>query len=154
MAVMVPFLVIGMMGFLDLGRAFFYQISLTNAVREGARYASENAYLGLNAACTSPPANPGASCPVPTDSTVCAYVQQELGSEGFSVACSQVAVTPTQDQRVNCWTGIDVSGCQSPNEYPVTVTANYQFQFITPLIGSMFGGHLTLVSSATFRTDY
>ena len=37
---MVPFLVISMMGMLDLGRAFYYQISLTNAVREGARYAA------------------------------------------------------------------------------------------------------------------
>jgi len=57
MAVMVPFLVIGMMGMLDLGRAFYYQISITNAVREGARYAASPYYMGLNPICaTIPPA--------------------------------------------------------------------------------------------------
>ena len=45
MAVMVPFLVIGMMGMLDLGRAFYYQIAITNAVREGARYAATPFYV-------------------------------------------------------------------------------------------------------------
>jgi len=57
MAVMVPFLVIGMMGMLDLGRAFYYQIAITNAVREGARFAVQPYYLGLNPSCaTIPPA--------------------------------------------------------------------------------------------------
>ena len=55
MAVMVPFLVIGMMGMLDLGRAFYYQIALTNAVREAARYGALPYYTGLTPACQNVP---------------------------------------------------------------------------------------------------
>ena len=55
MAVMVPFLVIGMMGFLDLGRAFYFQIALTNAIREAARYAALPNYYGLNPGCNAMP---------------------------------------------------------------------------------------------------
>src|SRR2546421_9279133 len=65
MAVMVPFLVIGMMGMLDLGRAFYYQIAITNAVREGARYAATPFYLGLNPSCAGSGQPPGSNCPTP-----------------------------------------------------------------------------------------
>src|SRR5437870_12491412 len=77
MAVMVPFLVIGMMGMLDLGRAFYYQIAITNAVREGARYAAEPYYFGLNPSCASiPPApNPGCNCVSPGDDAITTHVQ-------------------------------------------------------------------------------
>jgi len=85
MAVMVPFLVIGMMGMLDLGRAFYYQIALTNAVREGARYAAEPYYFGLNPSCANvpPPATPGANCVTAGDTTVQDRVNRELTGTGF-----------------------------------------------------------------------
>src|SRR5437588_7680339 len=70
MAVMVPFLVIGMMGMLDLGRAFYYQIAITNAVREGARYAATPFYLGLNPICASAPQPPGNNCVTPSESAI------------------------------------------------------------------------------------
>jgi hypothetical protein len=36
----------------------------------------------------------------------------------------------------------------------VTVSAQYQFHFITPIIGSLIGDPLRLNTSATFRTEY
>jgi len=42
MALVLPLLLLLMMGVVDVGRAFYAYISLTNATREGARYASRN----------------------------------------------------------------------------------------------------------------
>ena len=111
MAVMVPFLVIGMMGFLDLGRAFYYQISLTNAVREATRYGIQNAYFGLAPACVIP-TNLGPSCPVPPDDAICAHVVQELAGSGFNVTCpGDVTILPDQQGRF--------MGKRLPAEHPV-----------------------------------
>jgi Flp pilus assembly protein TadG len=38
-AIMLPLLLLVIAGIVDLGRAFFTQVTLTNAAREGARYA-------------------------------------------------------------------------------------------------------------------
>jgi len=151
LAIMVPFLVIAMMGFLDLGRAFYFQISLTNAVREATRVGIQNAYYGLNASCDTPPAGPGPYCPVPTDATICSRVQQELNGTGFTVTCpDDVTVSPDQTTRVNTWLGVSTYQTQ----YSVKVTGVYRFNFITPIIGNLIGNPLTLTTSATMRTDY
>src|SRR3989440_10132115 len=102
MAVMVPFLVIGMMGMLDLGRAFYYQIALTNAVREGARYAAEPYYFGLNPSCANvpPPATPGANCVTAADTTVQDRVNRELTGTGFLIPTADIHVTPDQSTRL------------------------------------------------------
>ena len=147
MAVMVPFLVIGMMGMLDLGRAFYYQISLTNAVREAARYAALPYYTGLTPVCnTTPP--PGAFCPVPADGAIKARFLQELQNTGINATANDVTVLPGEAQRVtDCGT---TGSCQ----YAVTVSATYKFNFITPIIGDLIGNPLTLKTSAEFRTEY
>src|SRR5207245_10084867 len=122
MAVMVPFLVIGMMGFLDLGRAFYYQISLTNAVREATRYGIQNAYFGLAPACVIP-TNLGPSCPVPPDDAICAHVVQELAGSGFNVTCpGDVTILPDQQDRLTNYTG-----APQQTQYPLTVAVTSLF---------------------------
>jgi TadE-like protein len=150
MAVMVPFLVIGMMGMLDLGRAFYYQIALTNAVREAARYAALPYYTGLSPVCNAiPPAfSPGNNCPIPGDAAVKTRLAQELNGTGFVVDPNNIQVSPDQGTRVtNC-------GSSGSCQYAVTVGATYQFSFITPIIGDLIGNPLTLRTSAIFRTEY
>jgi hypothetical protein len=150
MAVMVPFLVIGMMGMLDLGRAFYYQISLTNAVREAARYGALPYYTGLSPACNAvPPAtSPGANCPVPGDDAIKARLAQELNGTGFVIDPTKIQINPSQGQRVtDC-------GSTGSCQYAISVTATYQFKFITPIIGDLIGNPLTLKTSAIFRTEY
>jgi hypothetical protein len=150
MAVMVPFLVIGMMGMLDLGRAFYYQISLTNAVREAARYGAQPYYTGLTPSCNPipPNPNPGPSCPVPGDQKIKDRLAQELSGTGFVVDPTKIQILPDQGTRVsNCGTS---GSCQ----YALKVTATYQFTFITPIIGDLIGNPLTLKTSALFRTEY
>jgi len=151
MAVMVPFLVIGMMGMLDLGRAFYYQIAITNAVREGARYAVQPYYLGLNPSCaTIPPAlNPGPNCVTPGDSGVQARVNQELSGTGILIPLSDIHVSPDQATRVAYY-----NGATPTSQYPVTVSASFKFYFITPIIGSLIGDPLTINTSSVFRADY
>ncbi len=147
-AVMVPFLVIGMMGFLDLGRAFYYQISLTNAVREAARYGAQNQYTGVDTACAFPPAPPGPRCPVPPDTSILQRLTQELSGTAITVPSNSVSVSPPEEVRLDDWDS------QSKTRYPVAVSASYQFTFITPVLGSLFGGAVTLQASAEMRTDY
>lgn len=153
---MVPFLVIGMMGFLDLGRAFYYQIALTNAVREGARYAALPQYTGLNPDCSnaSPPAyDPTPTCPTPSDQNICDRVRQELTGTGFMVSCSDLIINPGQGTRVQNFNNAN----QTPNQtimYQLSVSGTYKFHFITPIIGSLIGDPLSLNTSAAFRTEY
>jgi hypothetical protein len=151
MAVMVPFLVIAMMGFLDLGRALYYQISLTNAVREAARYAASPYYRGLAVSCnTIPPApDPGSNCPIPGDPAIKSRLAQELQGTGFTVDPNNIQITPDQGSRVSsCGNG--GASCQ----YAVTVTATYKFSFITPIISNLIGNPLALRTSSVFRTEY
>ena len=150
MAVMVPFLIIGMMGMLDLGRAFYYQISITNAVREGARYAVQPYYLGLNPSCaTIPPApNPGSNCVSPGDDAITTHVQNELAGSNITIPASDIHVLPDQGTRSGYFTQGTLS------QYPITVSASFKFNFITPIIGSLIGNPLTINTSAVFRAEY
>jgi hypothetical protein len=151
MAVMVPFLVIGMMGMLDLGRAFYYQISLTNAVREAARYGALPYYTGLTPACVAIPPSvtgPGNSCPVPADQKIMDRLTQELSGTGIIVDPAKIIINPGEGKRVSdCGTS---GSCQ----YALSVTVTYQFTFITPIIGDLIGNPLTLRTSSQFRTEY
>ena len=150
MAVMVPFLVIGMMGMLDLGRAFYYQISITNAVREAARYAVTPHYLGLNPTCNTV-GPPGPNCVTPDDAAIQARVNQELQGTGFLVPPGTITVTPNQATRVANFNGA------APPQYPITVSASFKFTFITPIIAQLVGdsnGQLTINTSSVFRSEY
>lgn len=146
---MVPFLVIGMMGFLDLGRAFYYQIAITNAVREGARYAAQPYYTGLNPSCATPPQNPGANCVTASDAAIQQHVLNELNGTGIGMVASDIQVIPDQTGRVN-----NVIGPQPQSQYPIEVRASYNFRFITPIIGSLIGDPLTIKTSSVFRAEY
>jgi len=153
MAVMVPFLVIGMMGMLDLGRAFYYQISITNAVREAARYAVQPYYLGLNPACPTIPPIPSpwpANCVTQSDDAIVARVNQELQGSNILVPSSAIQVSPDEQSRTANFNN-------GSSQYPITVSASFKFTFITPIIGQLVGdanGQLTINTSAVFRAEY
>jgi hypothetical protein len=149
MAVMVPFLVIGMMGMLDLGRAFYYQIAITNAVREGARFAATPAYLGLNPVCASSPQQPGAQCPTPSNDAIILRVQNELRGTGIGLQSSDIDVQPNEAGRE-----ANIVGPTFASQYPIKVSATFKFNFITPIIGTLIGDPLTIKTSSVFRAEY
>ena len=147
---MVPFLVVGMMGMLDLGRAFYYQISLTNAVREGARFAASPLYQGLFPACSSTPPVPGPNCPSPSDAAIQQHVDDEL--QGSQITGAVVTVSPNEIQRVN-----NFNAGTPTNSYEIRVSASFKFSFITPIIANLIGdsnGQLTINTGASFRSEY
>ena len=105
----------------------------------------------MNPSCaTIPPApDPGANCPAPGDQVVRDRVRQELNGTNISMADANIQVSPDQAARVT-----NYNGATPTSQYPLTVSASYQFSFITPIIGDLIGNPLTLKSSATMRTEY
>lgn len=73
-ALILPLLLFLMFGVVDMGRAFYAVISLTNAAREGARYASRNSLAG-------------------TEADVLKVVQQVQGEPAVPLAPSEITVT-------------------------------------------------------------
>lgn len=71
MALLLPILLLLMVGMLDLGRAFYAYITITNAAREGARYA--------------------ASHPTDDSSSIAAAVA-EAASSGYTISSSNVSL--------------------------------------------------------------
>ena len=77
MAMVLPVLALLTFGLLDFGRAYYFQVSITNAAREGARVAILNIYTGpQNPNCSS--SNGYATCPVQTDANIITAVNNEL----------------------------------------------------------------------------
>jgi hypothetical protein len=58
-------------------------------------------------------------------------------------------VNPDQGTRVTYF-----NGATPQSQYAITVSASYQFNFITPIIGSLIGDPLTINTSAVFRAEY
>lgn len=111
-------LLIIIVGILDLGRAFFTMITLTNVSREGARYLTifpnDNAAISKN--CSG-----GSACSTAFCCTIQAALLEAQGSI-VALSSSNVAVTYCRD--------LDTfQGCDSG--FPVRVTASVNFVPIT-----------------------
>ncbi len=130
-ALMAPLLVLVLLGAVDLGRAYFAYVSITNAAREGARYGIDNPVsFGAGASCTDPNL---------ASSTIRYHVCQEINGSAVTVAnpntdivieCS--AFSPESYSAANCSTV--ASGGR------IRVTVYYTFNFETTQIiglGSM-----------------
>ncbi|TMF89320.1 MAG: hypothetical protein E6I07_04930 [Chloroflexi bacterium] len=83
------------------------------------------------------------------DTTIQDRVNRELTGTGFLIPTADILVTPDQSQRVTDFTSLTPT-----SQYPIKVTASFQFNFITPIIGSLIGNPLTISSSAVFRAEY
>jgi hypothetical protein len=159
MAMVLPVLAFLTFGLLDFGRAYYFQVSVTNAAREGARTGILNIYTGpkLPACSTS---DSYATCPVQTDLAIDNAVNAELTYSGITpntiTICpphdSTYSTTgcPTTNNRVDMWN----SG-QAPNQnYYITVNVTYNFQLYTPVMQQLVGNPLTMSVSVQMRTNY
>jgi hypothetical protein len=148
LAIMVPFLVIAMMGLLDLGRAYYYQISLTNATREGARLAVGTQFFGPPGSMTCSPGDPtGPTCPFVSDAAIKQRVLQELNGTGITLDPAMIVIVPNQSQRIANFSG-------STTAYPLSVQASFSFSLLTPIIANLVGNPVTIVASSAMRTEY
>ncbi len=127
LALIAPVVILVLMGTVDLSRAFYYYVVLQNATREAARVAIDfpNEY---------------------DDSKVCTAGVQEAQSY-ISLTCASFVISPAANATGNPPT-------RTPGRRPVTVTASYAFQPVTPLIQTFTGATLTLQASTTMLTWY
>ena len=143
-------------GLLDFGRAYYFQVAVTNAAREGARTAILNIYTGP-ATPTCSTTNSYATCPVQTDGAIANAVTAELQNTGIvplSIticpphdATGNVAACPTTADRVSNW----ITGTTN---YYVTVNVKYNFQLYTPLLQNLVGNPVLMSVSVQMRTNY
>ncbi len=115
---------------LDLGRAFYAQISLANAAREAAFQASEtpSSFQG-NTACPTPPATPD------NNLVMCRALLEATGSF-VNVQAADVSLTCSPS-------------CTVAQGNTATVTVRGQFQLVTPILSPFFGGSQTIQLSST-----
>ncbi len=123
MAIMLPVLVLLIVGAIDLGRAFFAYVGITNAAREGARFGMDNPTQGYFGDCT-------------TQYTIRYYVCQELNGSGIAIA------NPTSNIIIECSTynapdSYSSANCTTPVAGGrIRVTVQNDFSFIsTQVIG-------------------
>src|SRR5260370_6751456 len=97
MAMVLPVLTFLTFGLVDFGRGYFFQVSVTNAAREGARVAILTIYTGPQSpTCSS--SNSYATCPVQTDDNINAAVNKEPMYS--PIAPPSVTICPPHDSTV------------------------------------------------------
>lgn len=159
MAMVLPLLTFLTFGLVDFGRAYYFQVSVTNAAREGARTAILNVYTGpRNPTCTG--SNSYATCPVQTDAAIVSAVNAELAYSGITPG--SITICPPHDDsgsttgcpdgtnRVDKW----ISGSAANQNYYVTVNVKYDFHLYTPLMQQLVGSIITMSVSVQMRTNY
>lgn len=159
MALVLPVLAFLTFGLVDFGRAYYFQVSVTNSAREGARVAILNIYTGpQNPTCSS--SNSYATCPVQTDAAINTAVYSELTYSG--IAPTSIKICPPHDStgsttgcpdssnRVDRW----VSGDPNNANYYVTVNVKYDFQLYTPLMQQLVGNPIHMSVTVQMRTNY
>jgi len=122
-ALVVPVLLVVAFGLLDLGRAFFAVITISNAAREGARYLTQH----------------------PDDNIPDEYGTTFAGTK-------QVAAAEAQGSFINLtFSNVTVSYCLDADEfegcdsgYPVIVQVSYNFDLV---LGWIFPGPIALTRS-------
>jgi hypothetical protein len=157
MAMVLPILAFLTFGLVDFGRGYYYQVSVTNAAREGARVAILNIYTGpQNPNCSV--SNNYATCPVQTDANIIAAVGHELTYS--AIAPNSITICPPHDStgstagcpdssnRVDDWLA------QNPINYYVTVNVKYDFQLYTPMMQQLVGNPIHMNVSVQMRTNY
>jgi len=157
MAMVLPILAFLTFGLVDFGRGYYFQVSITNAAREGARVGILNIYVGPQTpSCSS--SNNYATCPVQTDANIITATFHELNYS--AIAPTSVTICPPHDStastagcpdssnRVDNW----VAG--NPVNYYITITVKYDFQLYTPLMQQLVGNPVHMSVSVQMRTNY
>jgi Flp pilus assembly protein TadG len=159
MAMVLPILTFLTFGLVDFGRAYYFQVSVTNAAREGARTAILNVYTGPQQPnCSS--SNSYATCPVQTDAAIVNAVTAEL--QYSAITPRSVTVCPPHDSsfstagcpdgtnRVDKW----LDGDPNDQNYYLTVNVTYDFHVYTPVMQQLVGSTITMSVSVQMRSNY
>jgi len=157
MAMVLPVLALLTFGLLDFGRAYYFQVSITNAAREGARVAILNIYTGpQNPTCST--SNSYATCPVQTDAAIITAVNNELMYS--AIAPTSITICPPHDSTSstagcsNTSNRVDNWVAQNPTFYYVNVIVTFDFQLYTPMMQQLVGNPVHMSVAVQMRTNY
>jgi Flp pilus assembly protein TadG len=157
-ALILPAFLLTTLGVLDGARVYMAQISLTNAVREAAMFASTGNY---NAWCRDPgdesQADP--SMPVPVACPAGASAANYAGDPGNLAYRVAIESSGLDFSRITlfaptCGTGAGApaSSCPAvPSPTLVQIHAAYRFDVLTPGLSQIWGSSVTLDATSTAR---
>lgn len=134
-ALVLPVLMMVVMLGLDLGRAFFSWVTVSNAARIGANYAGLNpdptfAKYATNAAAGS--------------------YDGLISGDGANAACVITRPNGAPPQPVFADTALDANSTVYDLGDTATVTVSCPFRLLTPIVGAITGNQITISAGATF----
>ena len=118
-ALVAPVFVLILLVIVEGGRFILFYQTLSNATREGARYAIVH---GSNSSCPSGPMAPGTNPPLECYDAAGANVVQRVKDSAFGLLGASVAVTTT-------WGALG-----NGRESDVNVAASYTYRTLVPLV--------------------
>jgi Flp pilus assembly protein TadG len=137
-AVILPLFMLLLLIAVDFGRAFFSYVALNNAAREAAAYgASGNDDYGYSRATDTT----GMLSAAQHEANV--QTQTGQGALNMNVTCRDSA-----GAEITCASTSDMGGGAGTGN-TITVSLTQRFTFLTPIIGDIFGGGITMNSSST-----
>lgn len=137
LALIVPVMLLLLLIAVDFGRLFFSYVEINNAAREGAQFAS-----------VSPTDCGGTPCL--STSGIATHASQERNSQVLGGGAAGITVTLTcakADGTATACSNATVGGAGTGNT--VTVNAQQNFSFLTPLINQFFNNNLQVSASTT-----
>jgi hypothetical protein len=143
-ALILPVLLLLTLGVVDAARLFTAKVSLTNAVREAAIFAGYGDYAKW---CTDD-VTITVPCPVGAQAFNKTAPPDNITSRVFYEASGLDASAITLDPPVCDGGGAPVCDDSSTQ---VTLTARYSVDILTPVIGQIWGGSLTMSSTTTAK---
>ncbi len=138
-AIVAPVLLLLLLIAVDFGRVFFSYVAVNNSAREGAYYAAAHA--------GDDPFDQTAYEAGVVNAALTETVNQTQGGEGSRTVTGPTCLVAGTTTTVDCRTASTNLAGGSGNHVIVSVSQPYQF--LTPLVGELFGGQLTLAASAT-----
>jgi Flp pilus assembly protein TadG len=138
LAIAAPLLLVVMLVAVDFGRLFFSYIAVQNAAREATSYAAQHAKDTPWDGTAYRASVAGAGAQEPN--------VQGQGGAGTLAITDPVCFDPQTQVTLDCNVASDfATGIGNQ----VRVTASQPFAFVTPIVGDLFGGSLTLSATAT-----
>jgi TadE-like protein len=137
-ALILPLLLVLTAGVVDLARVFSAYIALTDGVREGALYAAQ----GTNNTKWCAPADPDSvACPPGSDPAV----NESADPENIAY---QIKSTGLDVSEISMRTPVCApSPCADGST--VTIAASYRMSLVTPVLGDILGGDVSVSASTT-----
>lgn len=124
-ALVAPIFFLLVFGIIEGGRFILYYETLSNATREGARYAIVH---GSNSFCPSGPMPPGQSAPISCYDATGLNIAQRVKDSAFGLLGSGVSVTTS-------WLASDdVTPGNNGRDNNVKVAATYTYHSLIPLV--------------------